>query len=228
MAWRAAVHLALLTDHAGWLRWVLGVTGEEEGSQCSVTVTAPLPPGNTVWERPTGCPAGREGPRAFVSQVTFLPEVKAAHAGWLKGVAVQAVGARLPLGSGWAAGRGWAVEEACEPPYSRVAPRAAQRPSPGAPCWSEDPAPSWVLSSCGRTQAGRVAGAVPPKSHSPALFERASSTACSVSTASGRRAGCQGRGSDSRSRGQAWGLRTPRESGALRPLVFLWAQRGCR
>lgn len=44
----AAVHLALLIGHAGWLHRVLGVTGEEEGSQYSVTATAPLLPENSA------------------------------------------------------------------------------------------------------------------------------------------------------------------------------------
>ena len=158
--------------HAGWLRRVLGVTGEEEGSQCSVTVTAPRPPGNAVWERPTGCPAEGKGPGAFVSQVTFLPEVKAAQAGWLRRVAGQAVGARLPLGIGRSAGRGWAVEEACEPPLLQSGPQGSPWPSPGAPCWSVDPAPSWVLSAvAGPGQGGLLVLSHPRAAHQLCLRE---------------------------------------------------------
>ena len=191
-----------------------------------MTVTAPRPAGNAVWERPTGCPAGGEGPGAFVSQVTFLPEVKAAQAGRLRRVAGQAVGARPPLGIGWSAGRGWAVEEACEPPLLQSGPQGSPWPSPGAPCWSADPAPSWVLSHvAGPGQGGRLVLSRPGAAHQLCLREHL--LLLVVSTTSGLQAGCQGRGSDSRGRGQAWGLRTPRESGALWPLVFLRARRAC-
>lgn len=60
------------------------VPGEEEGSQYSVTVTAPLPPENTVWEQPTGCPAGNEGQGHQFHRSPSCLEVRVADAGWLR------------------------------------------------------------------------------------------------------------------------------------------------
>ena len=151
------MRLAFLINHAGWLHQVLGVPGEEEGSQYSVTVTAPLPAENTVWEQPTGCPAGNEGQGRRFHRSPSCLEVRVALAGWLRRGTVQAVGPGCPWEKAGLRGEDGLQRRLVCLLYSRVAPRAAQWPSPGAPCWSADPAPSRVLSSCGWTP-GREGG----------------------------------------------------------------------
>lgn len=52
-------------------------------------------------------------------------EIKAAHTGWLRMGAVQAVGARLPLGNSWSERKGRAAEEAREPPLLQSGPQGS-------------------------------------------------------------------------------------------------------